>query len=50
MASLQFLISLFAAYYVTEHGLDNAIAWWIGTIVFSVVAHVLLFKLVMTRD
>ncbi|WP_025329428.1 HXXEE domain-containing protein [Francisella tularensis] len=50
MASIQFVISLFAAYYVTVHGLDNPIAWWLGTIIFSIVAHILLFKLVMTRD
>ncbi|MBK2106821.1 HXXEE domain-containing protein [Francisella philomiragia] len=50
MASLQFVISIFAAYYVTVHGLDYPIAWWIGTIIFSIFAHILLFKLVMTKD
>ncbi|MGQ4001678.1 HXXEE domain-containing protein [Francisellaceae bacterium CB300] len=50
MASLQFLISIFAAYYITRHGLNHVVAWWIGTIVFAVIAHVLLFKLVMTKE
>lgn len=50
MASLQLVISIFAAYYVTVHGLDNPIAWWIGTIIFSIFVHILLFKLVMTKD
>ncbi|AFJ43806.1 hypothetical protein OOM_1403 [Francisella orientalis str. Toba 04] len=50
MASLQFVISIFAAYYVTVHSLDYPIAWWIGTIIFSIFAHILLFKLVMTKD
>jgi hypothetical protein len=50
MASLQFIISIFAAYYVTTHGLNNPIVWWISTILFSIVAHILLFKLVMTKD
>lgn len=50
MASLQFIISIFAAYYVTTHGLNNPIVWWVSTILFSIVAHILLFKLVMTKD
>jgi hypothetical protein len=49
MASFQFLISLYAAYFVTTHGLTDAITWWIGAIVFSIVVHILLFKLVMTK-
>ncbi|MFC4891705.1 HXXEE domain-containing protein [Pseudofrancisella aestuarii] len=49
MASIQFVISIFAAIYVSMHGLDNVLAWWIGTIIFSILAHVLLFKLVMSK-
>lgn len=50
MATIQFIISIFAAYYITICGLNNPIKWWLSTIVFSIVAHVLLFKLVMTKD
>lgn len=50
MASIQFVISIFAAVYVTVYGLDNPVMWWSGTIIFSVITHILLFKLVMTRD
>lgn len=50
MASFQFLISIYAAYFVTVHSLANPLSWWVGTIVFSVAVHVILFKLVMTRD
>ncbi|AXA33477.1 HXXEE domain-containing protein [Francisella adeliensis] len=50
MATLQFLISIYAAYFVTVHGLTSPLLWWVGTIVFSIVAHVILFKAVMTKD
>lgn len=50
MASIQFVISIFAAYYITMHGLNNIIAWWLATVLFSVFAHILLFKLVMSKD
>ena len=50
MASFQFVVSIFAAYYVTAHDLENPVKWWLSTIFFSIVAHVLLFKLVMTKD
>ncbi len=49
MASIQFIISIYAAYFVSMNGLDNVVIWWLGTIIFSVLAHVLLFKLVMSR-
>ncbi|MDE4942930.1 HXXEE domain-containing protein, partial [Francisella tularensis subsp. holarctica] len=29
---------------------DNPIGWWLGTIIFSIVAHILFFKLVLTSD
>lgn len=49
MASLQFLISIFAAYFVTVNGLTHQVLWWIGTIVFSAVVHAVLFKVVMSK-
>jgi len=47
MASLQFLVSLYAAYFVTVNGLSNPVIWWIGTVVFSAVVHALLFRFVL---
>ncbi len=41
---------MFAAYYVTAHSLlDNSIAWCLGTVIFLIVAHILLVNLVMSR-
>ncbi|MCM3746096.1 HXXEE domain-containing protein [Paenibacillus pasadenensis] len=47
MASLQILISFYAAYFVTSHGLSHPVAWWIGTILFSILIHAVLFRFVM---
>lgn len=49
MASLQFTISLYAAYFITFNGLTNHLFWWLGTIIFSIIVHVLLFKIVMIK-
>lgn len=49
MASIQFLISIFAAYFVTVNGLTHQVLWWIGDIVFSVITHIVLFKVVMSK-
>ena len=49
MATLQFLLSLYGAYYVTTMALTSPLFWWVAAIVFSAVVHVLLFKLVMTK-
>ena len=49
MASMQFLLSLYGAYFVTAHALTNAIAWWAGAVVFSVAVHAALFKMVMKK-
>ena len=47
IASLQFVISLYAAYFVTVNGLTNPVLWWAGTIIFSALAHALLFKTIL---
>lgn len=47
MASLQFLVSLYAAYFVTVNGLSNPVIWWIGTVVCSALIHALLFRFVL---
>jgi hypothetical protein len=49
MASLQFLISIYAAYFVTENGLVNQIYWWVGSILFSAILHIILFRMIMTK-
>jgi len=49
MASIQFLISIFAVYFVTVNGLTHQVLWWIGDIVFSVITHIVLFKVVMSK-
>ena len=49
MASLQFLLSLYAAYFITFHGLSNAVFWWITTLLFSILVHALLFRLVLSK-
>jgi hypothetical protein len=47
MASLQFVVSIFAAYYVTDHGLSNPVAWWAGAVVGSAIVHVAVFRVVL---
>lgn len=50
MASLQLLLSCYGAYFLTAHGdIPNVVLWWIFTIVFSVAAHVAVFRLGMTK-
>ena len=47
MASFQFLISMYAAYFVTVNGLSNPFIWWTGSVVFSVLVHGVLFRFVL---
>lgn len=50
MASLQLLLSIYGAYFLTtQGGIHNVILWWISAIVFSVAAHVAVFKFAMTK-
>jgi len=50
MASLQFLISCYSAYFLTAYADIYTIAlWWIVAIVFSIAAHVVVFKFGMTK-
>jgi len=48
MASLQFAISIYAAYFVTTSRLSNPFTWWIAAVVGSVFIHVILFRIVLT--
>ena len=47
MASIQFLTSIYAAYFVTVNGLSSPAIWWIATVVFSAFIHVTLFRLIL---
>ncbi|MCD6106829.1 MAG: HXXEE domain-containing protein [Caldisericaceae bacterium] len=49
MASLQFILSVYAAYFITLNGLTNQFLWWLCSIVFSAIVHILLFKLIMIK-
>jgi hypothetical protein len=49
MASLQFVISIYAAYFVTVNGLTSQLFWWIATLIISVFGHILLFKIIMAE-
>lgn len=49
VASMQFLLSLYAAYFITTTTLSNPIFWWIFTVAFSIVSHIILFKSVMSK-
>jgi len=49
MASLQFVVSIFAAYFVTVNGLTNPTVWWIGTVIFSGFVHAVLFRVVLKK-
>lgn len=49
MASVQFLISLYAAYFISSHGLTNKAVWWIGAVIFAVAVHAVLFRFIMSK-
>jgi hypothetical protein len=49
MASLQFLISIFAAYFVTDHGLSNPVMWWSVSALVSALLHAALFRFVLNE-
>ena len=49
MASIQFAISIYAAIFITQKGLENRVFWWIGALVFSIIVHAILFKSLMTK-
>lgn len=49
MASIQFALSCYAAYFITAGGLRNPVPWWIGSVVFAAVVHLILFKAIMSK-
>jgi hypothetical protein len=45
MATLQFILSLWAAWFVTAHGLTHPLWWWAGAIAYSVLVHLAVFRI-----
>lgn len=51
MASLQLVLSLYGAYFLTAYGGIHKIAlWWIFSSLFSILAHLAVFKFAMTKS
>jgi len=46
-SSFQFVISIYAAYFISSHGVSNAMVWWVAGTLFSILVHVVLFRIVM---
>jgi hypothetical protein len=44
MASVQLVVSIYAAYFITANGLVNPVAWWAGAVVFSAAVHTAIFR------
>lgn len=49
MASVQFLLSLYAAWFLSVRGVAAPLPWWIGSLLFAALSHALLFGVVMGR-
>lgn len=44
VASIQFLLSVYGAYFITINALNNQWLWWSCSIIFTIIVHALLFK------
>lgn len=44
VASMQFLLSIYGAYFITINALNNPWLWWSSSVIFSIVVHTLLIK------
>jgi hypothetical protein len=49
VASLQFILSIFAAYYITITMPNFILVWWIGALIFSIIIHLILFKFIIGK-
>jgi len=47
VASMQFLLSLYGAYFITINALTNQWLWWSCSVIFTVVVHALLFRKIL---
>jgi hypothetical protein len=50
MASIQFALSVYAAFFVTVHGLEHPVGWWAGAVAFSGLAHAALFRFMLRKE
>lgn len=51
MATVQFILSIYAAWYISINGnIAHILLWWIGMIAFSIITHIVIFKVSMTRN
>ncbi len=48
MSSVQLLVSLYAAYFITAHGLGSPVAWWAGSIAVAAAAHLIVFRVLLS--
>lgn len=44
-AGVQFALSLYAAWFVSSHGLAHAALWWTGAVLFAIAVHTAVFRL-----
>ena len=50
MASIQLLVSIYGAYFLTVYGgIHHIVLWWVFAVVFSAAAHAVVFKFGMTK-
>ncbi len=50
MSSIQLVISVYAGYFLSKFAIQNDVIWWLGGVAFSVIVHVILFKVVMPNN
>ena len=50
MSSIQLVVSVYAGYFLSKFAIQNDVTWWLGGIAFSVIVHVILFKVVMPNN
>jgi hypothetical protein len=49
VASIQFVLSVYGAWFLTSHGLTDPLWWWAGTIAFAAAVHAAVFRIVMSK-
>lgn len=50
MASIQLLLSCYGAYFLTASGaIDHVVLWWVFATLFSIAAHIAVFKICMAK-
>ena len=50
MASIQLTLNIYAAWFIsTKADIHNIMIWWISMILFSIITHIIMFKISMTK-